>query len=163
MTSSRHHGQWQISATEGHIELVTSKIGLFSVKAHAPIIGGEADWQPDDADLKLLIGIDQAKTGNPLLDPQLRSFIKRTSDGILTFEGSGHVHDDEVNFSGEAWAGTIRVPMSLTGDSAGELDHERDVQIKGSATFTDVSIPLPGFSKVREIDIHITGFLKLTR
>lgn len=163
MTTSRHHGQWQVSGSEGHIELETSRIGLFTVKAHAPILGGDADWEANSADLLLKIAIDQAKTGNPLLDPQLRSFIRRTSDGILTFEGSGHVSDDEVKFDGEAWAGTVRVPMTIAGTSHGELDHERDVKILGNATFTDVKIPLPGFSKVNEIDITVTGFLKLTR
>lgn len=163
MTKSRHHGKWAVEAREGNLQLKTNRIGLIRINASAPIVGGEADWTSSQASLLLLVGISEITTGNMLLDPEVRALVNRGSDGVLSFEGKGTVTDDYVEFAGRAWAGNVEVPLTLSGTSNGELDHERNVTIGGTATFKDIHLPLPGFTHVNSVDIHFEGLVKLTR
>ena len=50
---SKHGGQWTVVAREGHINLKTNRIGIFTIDATAPIVGGEADWAAGRAQLKI--------------------------------------------------------------------------------------------------------------
>jgi hypothetical protein len=163
MTTSKHHGKWAVEAREGNIRLKTNRIGLIKIDAHAPIVGGEADWTATNANLLLLVGISEVTTGNMLLDPEVRALVNRGSDGVLRFEGEGTVSDDYVEFAGRAWAGNVEVPLTLTGTSEGEEHNERDVTIGGTATFHDIHLPIPGFTHVNSVDIHFEGLVKLTR
>ncbi len=163
MTNSKHHGTWAVQAREGIIKLKTNRIGLIKVNASAPIVGGEADWTAQQASLLLLVGISEVTTGNMLLDPEVHALVNRGSDGVLSFKGKGTVTDDHVEFAGHAWAGNVKVPLTLTGTSTGELEHERDVTIGGTATFKDIHLPIPGFTHVNSIDVHFEGLVKLTR
>ena len=160
---SKHHGQWTVVAREGHINLKTNRIGIFTIDATAPIVGGEADWQAGQATLTLEVGINEVTTGNRLLDPEVHALVNSGSDGVLTFAGTGHVTDSEVRFEGRAWAGNVEVPLVLTGAPQDLGGEERDVTIDGTATFEDIHLPLPGFSNVKQIDVHIQGLLKLMR
>ena len=81
---SKHHGQWTVVAREGHINLKTNRIGIFTIDATAPIVGGEADWQAGQATLTLEVGINEVKTGNRLLDPEVHALVNSGSDGVLT-------------------------------------------------------------------------------
>ncbi|MBP7972932.1 MAG: hypothetical protein WAT42_07335 [Candidatus Nanopelagicales bacterium] len=163
MTTSKHLGQWQIQPREGEVHMKTSRVGLFSISATAPIVGGEADWTTAEADLVIQIGLNEMKTGNSLLDPEVQKLINRGSDGMLTFKGSGHAHDDEVRFEGTATAGNVVVPMILLGEAEEESETQREVKVSGTATFDDLHLPLPGLSHVRKIDLHIEAMLRLLR
>lgn len=165
MAKSKQHGQWQVVARQGHIKLRTSRIGMFTIDATAPIVGGEADWAAGKATLKLQVGISEVKTGNRLLDPEVHALVNSGSDGVLTFDGEGHVSDREVRFEGRAWAGSVEVPLVLTGEpqDGGEDDEFRDVKIDGTATFEDIHVPLPGFGHVKSIDVEIEGLLRLMK
>lgn len=163
MSSHAHTGEWEVVAREGNIRLRTGRIGMFKVDATAPIVGGEADWTASRAKLMFRVGISEVKTGNRLLDPEVHALVGRGSDGVLTFEGTGSVNDDEVRFDGRAWAGDVEVPLTLVGQPEGDEGHARDVKIAGTATFDDIHIPLPGFSSIRSVDVEIDGLLKLIR
>lgn len=163
MTDTEHVGKWQVEARQGSMQLKTSRIGVFEVNAHAPITGGSADWEADSATLTFGVAIGEVKTGNALLDPEVHALVHKGSDGILTFAGSGRVSSDEVHFEGTATAGNVRVPLELTGDVAGDSPRSRDLRISGTATFTDIHIPLPGFSHLDHVDVRIEGDLRLTR
>ncbi len=165
MAASKKQSQWQVVAREGHITIKTSRIGMFTIDASAPIVGGEADWTSGKVTLKFQVGINEVKTGNRLLDPEVHALVNSGSDGVLTFDGEGHVSDREVRFEGRAWAGNIEVPLVLIGEPQddggdGEL---RDVKIDGTATFEDVHLPLPGMGHVKSIDVEIEGLLKLMK
>ena len=165
MAVSKKQSQWQVVAREGHITIKTSRIGMFTIDASAPIVGGEADWTSGKVTLKFQVGINEVKTGNRLLDPEVHALVNSGSDGVLTFDGEGHMSDREVRFEGRAWAGNIEVPLVLIGepqDDGGD-GQLRDVKIDGTATFEDVHLPLPGMGHVKSIDVEIEGLLKLMK
>ncbi|MEI6620675.1 MAG: hypothetical protein WCP28_02040 [Actinomycetes bacterium] len=141
----------------------TDRVGVFVIDAHAPILGGSADWTSQVAQLTFDVAISEVKTGNPLLDPEVHALVKKGSDGVLTYHGTGSADGDEVQFEGTAKAGDVEVPMAITGDVEGSGDDPRDLRLTGTATFSDVHIPLPGFGHVHEVKIHVVGVLQLTR
>ncbi len=158
------YGKWNVLPDLGRIHMKTSRVGLISVNAHAPIIGGFADWLAHKADLAIDIGIGNISTGNALLDPEVRSLINKGSDGVLRFVGAGHATNDELRFEGHATAGNIVVPIVLLGRPGGLSEHDvLDIVLSGTATFEDIKLPLPGFGHVKKIDVHIAGDIKLVR
>ncbi len=162
MTDNKHRGQWHVQARKGSIRMKTSRIGLFTITASAPIVGGTADWSSADAVLTFQVGINEVTTGNPLLDPEVHALVAKGSDGVLTFTGTGTVNGDDIAFAGIAKAGNVEVSLQLTGLVAGE-NADRDVSISGTATFSDIQLPLPGLSNVNHIDVYIVGELKLRK
>lgn len=138
----------------------TSRIGLFTFNATAPIVGGELD-EGTNRSLTVLLKIDELSAGNRLLDSQARSLVKSGSDGILTFVGEGD-EDNAEAFSGTAKAGDVEVPMTvLLGAALDTTDEYREVKLSGQATFNDVHIPLPGLSNIKSIDVQLEGVLRL--
>lgn len=158
-----HAGEWSVLSREGNIHLRTGRIGFFKMNASAPIVGGEADWSKQDASLTVLIGINEVNTGNRLMDSQVRNLVAGGSDGVLTFHGEGNVGDDAVDFEGSAWAGDVKVPMSLVGEPTDVGGDERDLSITGQAVFSDIKIPIPGLSHIDKIEVTVEGLLKLSR
>ena len=81
------------------------------------------------------------------------------SNSRLVFEAEGA---EDLEFTGVARAGDVSVPMSLTADV--ELDGEEAVaRLAGTAHFEDVRIPLPGLSRIRAVDVQVSGELLLMR
>lgn len=164
VNTSIHHGQWEVQPGEGLMHLQTKRIGIFKINAKAPIVGGFADWTKQTAELQVQIGINEVKTGYSILDPQVRKLVNSGSDGILVFDGTGVVTDSSIDFEGTAKAGDVEVPLTLTGDpGADEADGSRKVSIQGTAIFDDISLPIPGFSHLNSIEIHIDGVVELKK
>ena len=163
MTGTQHHGQWQAEPRQGIIHMKTNRIGIFTINAKAPVVGGEADWNAEEAVLTLNIGLNEVETGISLLDPEVKALVTKGSDGILRFKGTGHVRGDDVQFDGTAVAGDVIVPMSVTGEVSANGDDSREVKICGNATFEDIHLPLPGLSNIKRIDLTITGDFRLNR
>lgn len=147
------------------MRIKTSRIGFFSVNATAPIVGGEAQWSTSDVELTFSVGIDEVRTGNALLDPEVHALVAKGSDGNLTFVGSGKADGQDYKFVGTATAGNIEVPLELLASPqpADDDSHTRDVSVSGTAVFKDIHIPLPGMKDLKHVDVHIEGVLRLTR
>lgn len=157
-------GQWEVDPESGLMSLKTKRIGIFKVNAKAPIVGGLVDWTKSLAELRVDIDINQIKTGYSILDPQFKKLIASGSDGILVFDGSGAKTQAEVAYTGQAKAGDVVVDMTVTGSPQGDANSgSLGMGVSGTATFTDVSIPVPGFSQIKSIDILIEGMLQLRR
>lgn len=163
MNDSQHHGRWRVEPRVGSIRMKTDRIGMFTIDAHAPILGGTADWAAKNATLTFEVAISEVKTGNLLLDPEVHALVHKGSDGVLTFAGKGAVTGDAIRFEGTARAGDVEVPLTITGEAAENDATGRDVTISGTATFDDIHIPIPGFTHLQQISIYITGDLRLTR
>ncbi len=156
------HGKWNVLPDLGKIHMKSSRVGLITISAIAPIVGGFADWLPHKADMSLDIDLHNITTGNRMLDGQVRKVILSGSDGILRFKGAGVASDDELQFDGDAVCGNIVVPMSLTGESQGLSDEGiLDIVLGGLASFEDLKLPIPGFRHIDKIDLHIDGDIKL--
>lgn len=130
------------------MHIKTSRIGLLTIHATAPIIDGH--WS--DRDLTFTVRIDEVNTGNPLLDPELHALIHEVTRGILTFNGQ---RDGDV-YSGAATAGQITVPLDLSAT----VD-ESQVALAGTSTFQDVHVPLPGMGHIKHLAVDIDGSLYL--
>ena len=164
MTDQTEHGKWNVDPASGLMSLKTKRIGIFKVNAKAPVVGGFVDWVKPTARLEVRLDINQIKTGYAILDPQFKKLIASGSDGILVFDGEGKNIGPEISYIGKAQAGDVVVDMTVTGIPDGDEDSaERSMTVSGTATFDDVSIPVPGFSGIKSIDIHIEGTLQLRK
>lgn len=153
-------GEWRV-AQESVINMKTSRIGLFSVHAKAPVVDGTAQISDGEVTLEFIVAIDQVRTGNPILDPEVHALVNSTSDGRLTFSGTG-ASLAEVN--GHASAGTITVPLELVADpDSNDVDDALGLQLRGRTTFTDIHLPLPGMGHIKHLDIDIDGLITLMR
>ena len=153
------------------ISLKTSRIGLFSVHAKAPVVDGTAQIADGEVTLEFIVAIDKVRTGNPVLDPEVHALVNSTSDGRLTFSGSGA---SLAEVSSQASAGTITVPLELVADRDDDpsdgsgadgvvAGDALDLQLRGRTTFTDIHLPLPGMGHIKHVDIDVEGLITLMR
>ena len=126
----------------------TSRIGLLTIHATAPIVAGEIS----DSDLTFTVRLDEVSTGNPLLDPEVHALIHEITTGTLTFTGQR----DGDTFTGKATAGQISVPLDLSAHEG-----EGVVAVAGTSTFSDLHVPLPGMGHVQHLEVDIDGNLHL--
>jgi hypothetical protein len=151
-------GNWQL-ASESTISLKTSRIGLFAIHAHAPVVDGTAKIEDGEVMLEFIVAINKVSTGNPLLDPEVHALVNSGSDGRLTFSGTGA---KLTEVTGHATAGNVKVPLELAASSEAG-DDDLQLQVKGRTSFTDLHLPLPGMGHIRQIDVDIEGLLTLMR
>lgn len=152
------HGQWTL-ADQSTIALKTSRVGLLSFHAHAPVVSGQVSLDPENVSVEFVVAIDRVSTGNPLLDPEVHALVNSGSDGTLTFSGTGK---DLAEVTGHATAGNVTVPLELSGTASAAADAV-DLQIDGRTQFTDIHLPLPGLGHIKHIDIDINGLFTLLR
>lgn len=151
-------GTWTL-ATEATISMKTSRIGLFGIHAHAPVVDGTAQIADGQVRLEFIVAIDQVSTGNPMLDPEVHALVHSGSDGRLTFTGTGA---SLAEVTGHATAGNVKVPLELSAAGAPGGD-DLELQVTGRTTFTDIHLPLPGMGHINQVDIDIEGLLTLMR
>ena len=151
-------GRWTL-ASQSTISLKTSRIGLLSVHAHAPVIDGEVSIADGEVSLEFVVAINQVSTGNPLLDPEVHALVNSGSDGTLIFAGSGASLSEVV---GHASAGNVKVPLELAATPTSEGD-ELPLELTGKTTFHDIHLPLPGMGHINHVDIDIEGLVTLMR
>lgn len=152
------HGTWQL-ANQSTITMKTSRIGLFGIHAHAPVVDGKARIEDGEVMLEFIVAIDQVSTGNPVLDPEVHALVHSGSDGRLTFSGTGATL---AEVTGHAVAGNVKVPLELAASPSTASD-DLLLQVTGRASFTDLHLPLPGMSHIHQVDIDIEGLLTLMR
>ena len=146
------HGSWTVSP-DSRISLKTSRIGFVTIHAKAPVLDGTVDIAAGSVTLVFAVAIDQVSTGNPLLDPEVHALVKSGSDGRLVFTGTGGSLE---GLSGSATAGTITVPLELSGDPETSAD-SMDLQISGTTEFNDIHLPLPGMGPLKLLAVAIVG------
>lgn len=156
---STNTGQWAVDGPST-ISLKTSRVGLMSFHAHAPVVDGEVHINDGDVQVQFDVAIDQVATGNPLLDPEVHALVRAQSDGRLRFQGSG---SQLGALTGTASAGTITIPLELVAAESQTTEDGVDLQINGQTSFKDIHVPLPGLGHIKHIDIDITGVLTLLR
>lgn len=151
-------GSWRL-ASQSTISLKTSRIGLFGIHAHAPVVDGTARIADGEVTLEFIVAIDQVSTGNPVLDPEVHALVHSGSDGRLTFSGTGA---SLAEVTGHAVAGNVKVPLELAATSSPDSD-DLELQVTGKTSFTDIHLPLPGMGHIHQVDIDIEGLLTLMR
>lgn len=151
-------GSWRL-ASQSTISLKTSRIGLFGIHAHAPVVDGTARIADGEVMLEFIVAIDQVSTGNPVLDPEVHALVHSGSDGRLTFSGTGA---SLAEVTGHAVAGNVKVPLELAATGSPDSD-DLQLQVSGKTSFTDIHLPLPGMGHIHQIDIDIEGLLTLMR
>lgn len=156
---SERAGQWSVDGPST-ISLKTSRVGLMSFHAHAPVVHGTVRIDDGDVEVQFDVAIDQVATGNPLLDPEVHALVRAQSDGRLRFQGNGA---DLTALTGTASAGTISIPLELVAAESQTTDDGVDLQINGQTSFKDIHVPLPGLGHIKHIDIDISGVLTLLR
>lgn len=138
----------KVLSTNSSMKITTSRIGLLTIHATAPIVEGHIS----DTHLTFTVRIDEVNTGNPLLDPELHALIHEVTSGTLTFTGQ---RTGEV-YAGSATAGQITVPLELS-----TTIDESEVAVAGNSTFQNVHLPLPGMGHIKHLSVDIDGSLYL--
>lgn len=149
---------WQL-ATESRIEMRTSRIGMMSFHAHAPVTAGTIDLTNGIVKVEFTVAIDRVSTGNPLFDPEVHALVRSASDGNLTFTGQGSTLTQVPGF---AQAGNVKVPLDVSADErALAADAHGAVLLKLSAAtaFQNISVPLPGLGHISHVEVTISGTL----
>lgn len=149
---------WVTRDADSTFALKTNRIGLFAIHASAPVSSAQATVTSSRTTLRMDVNIAKVSTGNPLLDPEVHALVMKSSDGSLVFEGHGA--DLVQGISGEAAAGNVTVPLTLTGGSQLDGD-DLELPLLGTAVFRDLHLPLPGLGHVKELRINIEGLLRL--
>jgi hypothetical protein len=137
----------------------TSRIGLLSVHAHAPVIDGHASIADGEVTLTFVVAINEVSTGNPLLDPEVHALVNSGSDGRLTFTGTGA---SLAEVTGHASAGNVTVPLELAARPQSG-DPQLPLELTGKTTFRNIHLPLPGMGHISHVDIDIEGLVTLMR
>jgi hypothetical protein len=150
-------GEW-VLGEESTISLKTSRVGLLSIHAKAPVVDGQVRIADGQVEMTFVVAIDQVNTGNPLLDPEVHALVRSGSDGKLTFSGAGSALQE---LNGRASAGNITVPLELSA-TPGDA-HQEGWHISGQTSFQDIRLPLPGLGHIKHIDVDITGLLSLVQ
>jgi hypothetical protein len=78
--------------------------------------------------------------------------IDEVRTGVLQFSGQ---REGEV-FSGSATAGQISVPLALS-----TQQEQMSLSVRGTSSFTDIHLPLPGLSHIHHLEVDIDGRLHL--
>lgn len=154
---STDSGQWSVDGPST-ISLKTSRVGLMSFHAHAPVVDGSVRMGAGEVEVEFDVAIDQVATGNPLLDPEVHALVKAQSDGRLRFSGRGA---ELGALNGTASAGTISIPLAIVAAQSQRSDNSVDLEINGQTTFTDIHVPLPGLGHIKHIEVDISGVLTL--
>lgn len=157
--SSGGAGTWRVSE-ESTISLKTSRIGLLSVHAHAPVIEGTARIDNGEVSLEFVVAIDRVSTGNPLLDPEVHALVRSGSDGTLVFSGTG---EGLEGVAGHATAGNVTVPLELGASVEGDPGDRMDLDVRGTTRFENIHVPLPGMGHIHHVDVDISGLINLMR
>lgn|GEM_PF-1264014 len=142
----------QVAPREGQLRMTTSRIGFFTVNAHAPFVGGELQHEDDQLRLVLESAINEMETGKSILDRELRNIINKGSNGLLVFDGIGPAVG-ELAFTGMATCGNIKVPIVLDAKRI----NESTVSVAGIATFEDIKLKLPGLGSIKKVDLNLQG------
>ncbi|CAB4951090.1 MAG: hypothetical protein F2842_07190 [Actinobacteria bacterium] len=137
------------------VMLRTQRIGLMRVELNAPVTGGLLVLGSSSSELMLTLNIAEVRVGNPLMQAAARALVGSSDSSLLRFDAEG-ADDDLLRFLGTARAGDVEVPMEITA-AVGPLGASLPVVLSGWATFTDVSIPLPGMGRVSTIEADISG------
>lgn len=147
---------WRV-APGGEVHLRSRKVGLFEVKASAPVVSGELQESDDEATLTLTLALEELRA-NKLLQGPARSLVKRHDGGRLVYRGSGeYVEGEPLTVYGKAMAGTILVDLVLTIIRTGEL-----ASISGSASLGTVELPLPGLGRIDDFSFEVHAQLQVT-
>jgi len=135
------------------VNLKTGRIGLMRLDLQAPVLGGHLNLAKSSSDLEIVLDLGQVRTGNPIIQSAMRSLVGTGEDSHLVFQAAG-ASDDLLRFEGQAQAGDVVVPMEVTAVITGSAP-KLTVELTGWARFTDVHLPLPGFSRVDSIEVDV--------
>lgn len=157
--------QWEVHAVDGgHVRLRSGRIGLVSIDATAPVVGGALNLSDGAVTFTLRLSLEKLKTGNFLLQAAARSLVTSNNAHELDYEGSGAPTDSGWSVAGAAVGGSIEVPLALDitaiGPSATPM---AEIDIVGSAQVGRVHIPLPGLGTVDDFGFDVEARLAMQR
>ncbi len=124
-----------------------------------PIMAGRLEVTDNSVEFAMTLLIGRIDSGNFLRDKAIRAFLLMNNGERLTFDAQCAPGPGPWHVEGLARAGTVDIPMVV---EITPLDPALSrVHLGGTVTFTDVTIPLPGFSGVREIELRIDSDLPM--
>jgi hypothetical protein len=124
-----------------------------------PIVEGRLVIAASGVEFAMTLLIGRIDSGNFLRDKAIRAFLLMNDGERLRFDATCAPGPGPWHVEGMARAGSVDIPMVVE-ITALAPDLSR-VHLGGTVTFTDVTIPLPGFSGVREIALRIDSDLTM--
>ncbi len=155
--------QWVVHDVDGgHVRLRSGRIGLVSIDATAPVVGGSLTIAEASVTFTLKLALEKLKTGNFLLQAAARSLVTSNKAHELDYEGTGGTTGEGWSVTGSAVGGTIEVPLALAITAIGPSDSPMaEIDIMGSAQVGRVHIPLPGLGTVDDFGFDVEAKLAM--
>lgn len=143
------------------VRMQTSRIGFTSFEIEAPVTAGELTVGEQESSLRVELALDRLRT-NALMQGAARALVASGNGDTLVFTADGPGAADELLFVGDAQAGDVIVPMTMTAVVARADGSLLVLSLSGSAEFRDVHIPLPGMGGIRVITADLSATLAVT-
>ena len=161
--STPPRGQWMVHTVDGaDVRLRSGRIGLVTVDVTAPVVSGHLSVSESGAALALVLGLDQLRTRNFIMQAAARTLVTRHRAHELAYDGSGPSSSAGWSVSGTATAGDVAVDLLLQISPLGtEAMPMAEIELAGSANVGTVHLPLPGLGTVEDFSFDVDARLAL--
>ena len=144
------------------VRLRSGRIGLVTVDVTAPVVSGRLTIAESGAKLALVLGLDQLRTGNFLMQAAARTLVTRHQAHELSYDGSGPGNEGGWSVNGTAVAGDVAVDLVLELTAIGAAGAPMaEIELIGSANVGTVHLPLPGLGTVEDFSFDVDARLAL--
>ena len=118
-----------------------------------PIVESALTVSDGGVEFAMTLLISRLDSGSFLRDKAIRAYLLMNKGEQLTFDATCVPGPAPWHVEGLARAGSVDVPMVV--EIAPVTPDLTVIHLGGTVTFSDVTIPIPGFSGVTEIALHI--------
>lgn len=159
MGAAKATGQWKVQAATSKIKVVTSRIGVVTITATAPVTGGTLTLARSQAELEFQVDINATHTRHPALDPEIHMIVMRESNGLLSYRGVSQLDGNRFRFAGHARAGKSAVPLVLVTRACEVNEPAFEMAITGTVTFSHLNLSVLRLPRITGLQVQIVGTL----
>jgi len=141
---------------------LTSEVKGKALKLRAPIDSTDLTIDSAGAVLTMTIGLDRVKSGSFLLDLGVGAFLSSYGAKELLFVGSGPAGIDQLLVGGVATSGRVAVDLELELRAQEFTEAEMVLEVRGTAVFEDVEVPIPGIGRLSDLTLQVWGLITMT-
>jgi hypothetical protein len=154
-------GAWTKTGVAVILEL-TSEVKGKTLTLKAPIDSTDLTIDSAGAVLTMTIGLDRVKSGSFLLDLGVGAFLSSYGAKALLFVGSGPAGVDPLLVGGVATSGRVAVDLELELRPLEFTEAEMVLEVRGTAVFEDVEVPIPGIGRISDLTLQVWGLITMT-
>ena len=154
-------GAWTKTGVAVILELKSEVKGK-TLTLKAPIDSADLTVDAAGAVLTMTIGLDRVKSGSFLLDLGVGAFLSSYGAKELLFVGSGPAGVEPLLVGGVATSGRVAVDLELELRPQEFTEAEMVLEVRGTAVFEDVEVPIPGIGRLSDLTLQVWGLITMT-